>query len=235
MICICDHRTPCEVLESLKKHGFETILLPPDPSLPKPVCGHSDLLVFIHDGSLLTRRSYYEIAQKEIDLICKNAELDLILSDEKSCLNYPGDCGLCVAISGSTVICREASTDRALLSLALNKGYTILNVPQGYTKCSCAILADGALITADRGIAKVTQSAGIDTLLIVPGYVDLPGYNCGFIGGASGLCGNTLYFCGNIERHPDHAKIVEFAQKHNTDIVSLSDGNLYDVGSLIFI
>lgn len=235
MICICDYRTPHRVLDSLGERCFEIIQLPPDPSLPTPVNGHADLLLFILDGFLLTRRNYYAIAQKEIDAICRTAGFDLILSEEKAESKYPNDCGLCAAVSRKTLICRRESTDRALISFAECNNYSILNVQQGYAKCSCAILADGAIITADRGIAKVTQRAGIDTLIIAPGRVDLPGYDYGFIGGASGLCGKTLYFCGNIEKHPDHEKIMEFAKKHNTDIVSLSDEHLYDVGNLIFI
>lgn len=235
MICICDYRTPHRVLDSLRERCFEIIQLPPDPSLPAPVNGHADLLLFILDRFLFTRRNYYAIARKEIDAICRTAGFDLILSDKKADNAYPDDCGLCAAISGNNIICRETSTDPALLSLAHNSRCSILNVPQGYAKCSCAILADGAIITADRGIAKITQRAGINTLVITPGYVDLPGYDYGFIGGASGLCGKTLYFCGNIEKHPDHEKIMEFAKKHNTDVVSLSDEHLYDVGSLIFI
>lgn len=222
-------------MDSLGERCFEIIQLPPDPSLPAPVNGHADLLLFILDRFLLSRLDYYAIAQKEIDAICKTAGFDLILSEEKAESQYPNDCGLCAAIPKKALICRRESTDRALISLAERNDYSVLNVQQGYTKCSCAILADGAIITADRGIAKTTQSAGIDTLVVSPGYVELPGYNYGFIGGASGLCGRTLYFCGNIGKHPDHAMIIEFAKKHDTDIISLSDDVLYDVGSLIFI
>lgn len=235
MICICDYRTPNDVLDSLSGRGFETVQLPPDPSLPEPVNGHADLLVFILDQYLITRRSYYGIAKKEIDLICETAILNLSLSDEKSGTKYPEDCGLCAAVSGDKIIYRKASADGEILRLAEDLGYKLLNVPQGYSKCSCAILADGAIITADRGIAKVTQNAEIDTLIITPGQVVLPGYNLGFIGGATGLCGNTLYFCGDLKTHPDFERIRDFAEAHGCETVSLSDEKLYDVGSLMFV
>lgn len=223
------------ISDALSARGFEVIKLPADPSLPEPVNGHADLLVFILDEFLLTRRDYYATAKKEIDRVCEASGMNLLISDNKAGGKYPDDCGFCAAISGNTVICREKSTDSALLTLARGKDYSVLNVNQGYAKCSCAILADGSIITADLGIAKATQGAGIDTLTIEPGRIDLPGYGCGFIGGASGLCGITLYFCGNIEIHPEHQRILEFAERHNTDIVSLSDEVLYDVGSLIFV
>lgn len=234
MICVCDYRTPRGVLDSLKKE-FDIIQLPPDASLPEAVNGHSDLLIFKIDNKLVTRKSYYRTAKDKIDLICEKCGLELILSDAEAGDKYPNDCGLCAAVSGRNIICIKASADGEILRLADDLGYNLLNVPQGYSKCSCAVLADGAIITADRGIAKNTKGAGIDTLVIAPGHIDLPGYDFGFIGGATGLCGNKLYFSGNLNSHPDHKAIEEFAQKHNTECISLSDEKLYDVGSIFFM
>lgn len=234
MICICDFRTPAGVLDTLKKE-FEIIQLPPDASLPAPVCGHSDLLVFRLDKYLVTRKSYYVVAKNEIDRVCKQAKLELILSDAKAGGEYPLDCGLCAAVTGKNILCREASTDGEILSLASRLGYKIINLPQGYTKCSCAVLADGAIITADRGIAAKTLENSIDTLLISEGNVDLTGYSYGFIGGASGLCGDTLYLCGDLSLHPDGSAITDFARRHGTNCISLGKERLYDVGTLIFI
>lgn len=234
MICVCDYRTPKGVLDSLKK-DYEIIQLPPDTSLPEAVSGHVDLLIFKLENKLVTRKSYYRTAMDKIDLICKKCGLELILSEAKAGGKYPSDCGLCVAVSGKNIICRKVSADGEILRLTNALGHSVIGVPQGYSKCSCAVLADGAIITADRGIAKVTLENGIDTLLISEGNVELPGYTYGFIGGATGLCENTLYFCGNLESHPDHTAIEEFARKHSTKCVSLSEEKLYDVGSLLFI
>ncbi len=234
MICVCDYRTPVGVLDSLKKE-FETIQLPPDSSLPEAVNGHSDLMIFRLENFLITRKNYYLTAKKTIDLICKNAGLELILSDSDAGNKYPKDCGLCAAVSGDRILCRKVSADGEILRLAESLDYSILNVGQGYSKCSCAILADGAVITADKGIAKETTENGIGTLVISVGHIDLPGYSYGFIGGASGLCDDKLYFCGDLTKHPDHEAIITFASKHKTECVSLGDGKLYDVGSLIFI
>jgi len=234
MICVCDYRTPKGVLDSLKK-DYEIIQLPPDTSLPEAVSGHVDLLIFKLENKLVTRKSYYRTAKDKIDLICEKCGLELVLSDVEAGDHYPNDCGLCAAVSGKNIICRNVSTDVEILRLADDPGYNLLNVPQGYSKCSCAVLADGAIITADRGIAKVTLENGIDTLLISEGNVDLPGYSYGFIGGATGLCGNKLYFCGDLRSHPDHEAIERFAKKHDTECISLSDERLYDVGTLLFI
>lgn len=224
MLCICDSRFDL-------KCDFEVIKLPPDPALSIGVCSHTDLLIFILEDTLITRRAYYEIAKPEIDFVCNSAGLKLVLSDDEAGEKYPKDCGLCAAVSGKKIICRKKSTDRTLLRIAEKKGYSIVNVAQGYAKCSSAVLSDGALITADVGIARAVT----DSLLIREGYIDLPGYGYGFIGGASGLYGNTLYFCGRIEDHPDYIAIKSFAHRHGTELCSLGNHKLFDVGTLFFM
>ncbi|MGM9642624.1 MAG: DUF6873 family GME fold protein [Eubacteriales bacterium] len=213
------------------KCDFELIKLPPDPALSVGVCSHTDLLIFILEDSLIARRSYYKIAKSELDFICRNSDLKLILSDDEAGEKYPNDCGLCAAISGKNIVCRKKSTDRTLLRVAEEKGYSVVNVAQGYAKCSSAVLPDGALITADVGIAR----AAPDSLLIREGYIDLPGYGYGFIGGASGSFGNTLYFCGRIEDHPDYIAIKDFADRHGAELCSLGNHKLFDVGTLFFV
>ena len=235
MLCLCDYRTPADILESLRSRGFETITMPADSSLPDPVNGHTDLKVFVYGGDISVRLDYYRQNKALIDAICKKSKLHLRLSYSSASKKYPFDCGLCAAVSGKKFLYCDRSTDQSLIERFNALDYKTVNLPQGYVKCSCALLADGAIITADRGIAKITQAEGIDTLLITPGFVDLPGYDYGFIGGASGLYGDTLYFCGNLDLHPDCEAIKEFALKHGTKCVSLGDNKLYDVGSLIFI
>lgn len=235
MICLCDFRTPRSSIISLERRGIEVLRLPPDIALPAPISGHTDLLVFILKNKLLTRESYYGKAYSVIDYICKRARLELVLSSESSGGAYPHDCGLCAAVSGKQIIYCEKSVDKSILLLAASHDYSLLKVSQGYAKCSCSMLADGAVITSDNGIAQKTRIAGIDTLSVAEGNIELPGYDHGFIGGASGLCENVLYFCGNIEAHPSYAEICRFAERHKTELISLSDEPLYDVGGLFFL
>lgn len=209
--------------------------MPADPSLPDPVNGHVDLILFSHNKEVTVRTEYYESNRELFDKICEKGNLSKILSNSLAGEKYPFDCGLCVAVSGNSFLFCDKSSDKSLRNRFEALGYKTVSLPQGYVKCSCALLADGAIITADRGIAKITQAEGIDTLLVTPGFVDLPGYDYGFIGGASGLCGDTLYFCGNLEHHPDCEAIRQFASEHGTKCVSLGENKLYDVGSLIFI
>ena len=84
-----------------------------------------------------------------------------------------------------------------LLGKVEELGLIRVNVSQGYAKCSTCVVGEDAIITYDRGIAKAADAAGMDVLVIEPGHVDLPGYDTGFIGGASGLV-------TDLRTHADH-------------------------------
>ena len=230
MLCVTDCKLPRACAESLSRLGFEIVLLPPFASLHAPVASHADLLVFPFDKTLIVHSDYAKTASKELSRIASHGYSIKPVSYPVG-NKYPLDVGLCAFISRGRLICNKKYTAPAVLELAHDRGLSVIDVRQGYAKCSCAVLADGAVITADRGI-----SAALDeSLLIGYGSIALPPYDYGFIGGACGSCGDTLYFTGNIKSHPDHESILRFCQAHSTKVVSLSDEPLFDVGSLFFL
>ncbi|MBQ9680002.1 MAG: hypothetical protein IJV48_04905 [Ruminococcus sp.] len=149
---------------------------------------------------------------------------------------YPSNVCLNAAVLGKRLICRIPSLDQKVKDYCETYGYELIHVNQGYAKCSCAVIGDNALITADKGIYHSLKESKIDILLIEEGRVRLDGADYGFIGGASGYDKKTktLYFCGDIDRHPDHENIRRFCDRHNTKIVSLTDDILTDVGGILF-
>jgi len=71
-------------------------------------------------------------------------------------------------------------------------------------------------------------------LLIEKGHIDLFELNYGFIGGCSFLLSNNeLAFLGNIKKHPDYDKILNFVKSKNKKLISLSNDKLIDLGSVI--
>ncbi|MBE6583360.1 MAG: hypothetical protein E7649_00070 [Ruminococcaceae bacterium] len=235
MFVLIDERASVEAITALRNKGFEPILMPPSPHLQTGVSSHTDMLVFMGFGRLFCHVSYYEQHKHIIDKICYASDLSLCLSDEKWSDKYPSDVLFNACLIGNTLICNEKSVSSLILDAARKDGCKVINVSQGYTQCSVCPVSDTAIITADKAIVKACQNCGFDVLLISEGHVYLPPYDFGFIGGASGLCGDTVYFCGNIDLHPDAASIKAFCQKHGKTVVSLSGGELFDVGSLFFI
>lgn len=149
---------------------------------------------------------------------------------------YPLNVPLNAAVVGKRLIANLHSLDCQVKQYCDSNGYELIHVNQGYAKCSCAVVSDTSVITADNGIYNSLKEKSIDVLKIMSGSIALPGADYGFIGGASGLDtdAHTLYFCGDIRRHPDYERIAEFCNKHGTDIVSLTNTGLQDVGGMIF-
>ena len=105
---------------------------------------------------------------------------------------------------------------------------------QGYSRCSVCVVSDNAIITADEGICRSAEAHGVNVLKIRPGYIDLPGFDYGFIGGASFKISDTkLAFTGRLDSHPDAEQMIGFASLHNVDIVYITDKPAFDIGGAI--
>lgn len=110
----------------------------------------------------------------------------------------------------------------------------IVNVNQGYTRCSTLVIDKKAIITADSSIATALKNNGVEVLKICEGNIILKGFNYGFIGGAGAKIDNTIYFFGNVKLHPDYNKIKAFIDKHNKEIKILCPKMpLTDIGGIV--
>ena len=146
---------------------------------------------------------------------------------------YPYDAAYCAAVFSHFAVANEKLTDRVLLEI-LKSEFTFINVKQGYAKCNICPVAENAVMTEDLGIYK-KLSEYMDVLLLDPGKVRLPGYGCGFIGGAAGLIGDKkLYFNGRISDRADYSRIMLFLEKYSVSVLT-NDYPLTDIGSIIAI
>ena len=230
---ITDVRINGECERNLAERGFDVIKLPASAMIQKPVSAHPDMLIFIGKDRLVCHRSYYDHASETLEPIADRAGPDILISDELWGQEYPNDVLFNAAQIGDRLICRSLST--SLLVLDAFAPENIVDVKQGYAKCSVCTVGNNGVITSDRSIAKSLEMTDIDLLLIEDGHTALDGYGCGFIGGTSGDDGENIYFCGNLELHPEADKIKEFCLAHGRQPISLSNAPLYDYGTLMFI
>ena len=218
--------------DALKEYGFDVLYSESIDSFIPYERRHADMQCLIIDDSAFILERCKRLVSE-----LKNA-YNVIPCCECISGEYPKNVPLNAAVVGRYVLARLNSLDPNVIDYCSTHGYELINVNQGYTKCSCAKVSDDAIITADRGIYNSAKELKIDALLIEEGRVRLSGADYGFIGGASGLheddCGRTLYFCGDITRHPDYISIKEFCDKHDTKMISLTDSELTDVGGIIF-
>ncbi len=235
MLAVTDQRIPREARLRLTALGFEVVTLPPFSRLSPPVASHPDMLMLPLGDRLFVTRAYYGEAKRELDAIAAQSGRRLCPIAREVSPKYPDDVGLNLCVVGKTILGRVDKAPKEVLAYAETLGYTAVSVRQGYAKCSTVVMGSRGLITADRGIEAAARRGGVPCLLISPGHVSLPGYDCGFLGGASGVCGGTVYFCGDLMTHPDGEAITDFCQYLGFTVVSLGAGALFDVGTIFFL
>ena len=234
---ITDERLGKACREALARMGFRTILLPPWETLPSPIASHTDMLLFRCGGSIIASRQY-ALRYPRIATLIAATGAELRLSDEVQGEDYPNDSIFNAAVIGKHLLCKSDTVSRDVLSLAKERGLTPLHTRQGYPACTTLVLDGSHAITSDGGIASLLSSVGVAVLKVSnSGSISLPPYEYGFIGGASGVCGETVYFVGNLASHPDAERIEEFIEASGKRAVSLApdSDSLLDVGGLIFI
>ena len=149
--------------------------------------------------------------------------------------DYPGDVLYNAAAVGTHFICSRY-TDPGLIEEAKRQGLSPVIVPQGYVKCNLAVLDPNHIITEDDGIAKVLSSVeDIECLHIKAGEVALPGFKYGFIGGACGVIGNTVFFSGDLSSHSSFTKIMDFCSSCGLETKWFSSYPLTDIGSVYIV
>ena len=228
LFCACD--IDKEITENLESLNITPVKLSGLDIFDTPVRNHPDMLCFhVGDNKWIFYKSVYDKNKREIDEL----SLDIILADNPKSGKYPDNIALNAAYLDKYILCAEKHTDKLIFEHC-EEEKTVLNIKQGYAKCSVCIVDEKSVITSDMSIYKTCIQNGIDVLLIRCGYIDLCGYDYGFIGGCSGLIDkNMLAFTGDITKHPDYDGIKEFCDSKNVEIISLSKKKLYDYGSLI--
>ena len=226
MLAYLSEKADNRIIDSLKKNGFDVILLTPFYSLSNPVYTHADMLLLSVKNTLFVHRDY-EISSKDF--------ANVIKIDEPISSKYPNDILLNIAIVGKNVFANTKHASATILKHLEQNGYSIHHVSQGYAHCSTCVVNDNAIITADKGIAITAQNIGIDVLLIDEGHISLPPYDYGFIGGSCGSYKDSIYFCGSLNYHPSGERIRDFCKAHRKNIVELCDAPLMDVGGILFV
>ena len=148
---------------------------------------------------------------------------------------YPDNVALNAALVGNRLLCKEKALHPRVKEYCNINNIKVLNVNQGYTKCSTLILNENAIITDDESIEKVSLINNINVLKISKGDIFLDSETVGFIGGASAVIDDIVYFFGDITSHRDGVKIIEFLSLYNLNYKCVIPGRLLDIGGIVHI
>lgn len=225
-----DYRITDEELNNLNKFSITVLKIPPCNALYPAITGHPDILINILDNNKIL--VHKDIQQSFINDLEKY-DFQVIVSNVSLGSLYPMDISLNSVAISNLFVHNTNFTDPILLEF--HKSKKIINVKQGYTKCSTIIVNDTAIITSDKSIGNKLLNEGIDVLILPPKDIILPHLDYGFIGGTCGLIEkDLLVFYGNISNYAYKEDVLSFLNKHNVKTAFLSDGNLMDRGSILF-
>lgn len=228
---VVDGRISNIMVNNLSNLGIHIIKTPCCREVYSSIAYHPDILLHPIGGKdVVVAPNVYD----ELKGILSNEGLRVIRGESVLKRNYPENAAYNIARVSKFAIHNFEYTDRQTLGLLEENEVELIHVKQGYSKCSICIVNEHAIIKSDRGIAKIVEKYGIETLLITPGHIVLPGVEYGFIGGISGLVGkNKLAFSGDLVRHPDHKRILDFLKIHGVEPVFLQKDKPIDLGSII--
>lgn len=217
-----------ELCDAVRNLGIHVITTHPNNTLPRPVRFHPDMLAYyLGNGKAILPKSETTL-QKKLQYF----GMQTIFTCDLLGKNYPKDAGCNVLSIGNHIFYNPRSADQQILRQCFGQHRHI--VAQGYTRCSVAVVNATSVMTADRGLSQAMQKAGFQVLELEPGYIELPGYEYGFIGGCCGLIApNVLAFTGSLNTHPNGDEIKQFLQNQGVDFIELSAKPLRDIGGLI--
>ena len=218
---------PEKSLKILKEYG-KIARTKSNKNLMKGLDTHTDILVHpLPSGELVVDRENFEYYKKIFP------DKNIIPSHSILSKKYPKDVSLNAFTFKNYFIHNLKFTDKVLLDYYKNSGYQMINIKQGYAKCSCLVTED-FIITSDGGIYESLRDF-IPIYKINHGEIRLQNFNYGFIGGASGALGKKIFFTGDFSHHSSYEEILKIIKKYNYEIEILSKGPIEDFGSIYFI
>ena len=234
-IAITDIRISNKCERALEKEGFFLIKLPPDHNLGTAVQSHPDTLLFYSGGEIITTADYCEDAPyvfTDLREYCQSIKITFTADERRN--KYPLDCVMNALVVEDKIFCKSDTVSKAIIRLAERQRLEICHVKQGYPACTTLAFGNNA-ITADAGMADALSKKGVKVTLINNGDISLPPYEYGFIGGASAVYENKVYFLGDLSTHRDGVKIRSAIESAGYKVISLSDEPLSDLGGIIFL
>jgi len=224
-IAILDPRAPQKAKQKLKRLNFYVAETPVHKKLHKPVRGHVDMMLFRHGNKVI-----YEPVLEKIAGVLRQNGYRCIKGERIKSSKYPRDIIYNACSIDDHIIHYRGKIDQDIKNLRARH----ILVNQGYAKCSTAPVDKKRIITFDKGIKDAWKRGGGEALIVKPGHVKLPGYKTGFIGGATGVGRECVFFVGSLSTHPDGQAMRNFIRASGKGIIELYRGPLYDVGTVMF-
>ena len=154
---IIDNRMREIEKNKLKELGYELIEINSNRTVYTEISSHVDIFCTKIKNNFIVEDSQYNLIKENI-----NKKIKVIKGTTKIEKKYPEDIKYNVCIVGNYAIHNFNYTDRKVYEILKNENYNLINVKQGYSKCSIAVIDENSIITADEGIFKTLKQYKFD-------------------------------------------------------------------------
>ena len=240
---LADFRMRQEEKEYIKQLGYEIIEVSYNNELYDEIAAHVDISYVKIKDTVITSPDRFVELSKIIKCDVGNKEISK---------EYPYDIPYNVCIMGINAIHNFKYTDEIVKEKLEKEQYNLINVNQGYTKCSIAVIDDRSCITSDIDIAKKLMDNGIDVLFVYEPdikllkrtnqnetiqnrmffeYSDMQG----FIGGAMARIEDEVILFGDANKLLNKDKIINFIESKGIKLKWFEGLDVVDYGSIVIV
>jgi len=152
---IIDNRMRIIEKQKFKDMGYEIIEVQTNTDVYHEISSHVDIWACKVGNEIIV-----EPTQK-----LKNIS-NLVYGKEKVLIPYPADIKYNVCVIGKKAIHNLKYTDEILKQKLICENFELINTTQGYTNCSIAVIDKKSAIVTDKGLNKILQKHGIQTLYL---------------------------------------------------------------------
>jgi hypothetical protein len=228
MLILADKRIPVEAQRSLARYG-EVIPFSTEGITYPAISCHPDIFFCKMNGELIVAPN---IPEKYKETLSKNS-VSFIEGESAIGEKYPATSWYNAVCTADYVIHNFRNTDPAITDRTGNRD--LIHVDQGYTRCNLLPLEDNCFITSDAGISRMLDRYGLKNLFVDPADILLPGMKHGFFGGVCGIYEDKVFIVGNLDKFKEGAKVRNYLEALEYEIVELYDGPIFDGGSILFL
>ena len=221
---------------TLKYLGYELVPIQRSNNVYPEISSHVDIFTTKIGDTLVVEKSQFE----DLTFMLKKSEYNIVRGKEQIEMHYPDDIKYNVAIIGNYAVHNFKYTDKKVLKLLQEGGYELIDVEQGYTNCSIAVIDDTSVITTDKKIAERLRANNLSVLLLdyTPDIKLLDEHGRyssmqGFIGGAIGKVDNNIIIFGDLEKIDRDGKIRNFITERHLQIIEFNGLDVIDYGGIL--
>ena len=228
MLILCDRKMPETAKAKLATYG-EIVEFSTAGITYEAISGHPDIFFCPTPVGLIVAPNLPEKYFK----ILNEKGISYTIGQLPVGIQYPDSAKYNTLVTKNFIVQNDAISDATILKQ--NPNHEIINVRQGYVRCSLLALPNNSFIISDRGIEKSLHQHKLEVLYIDPACVKLEGFEHGFFGGTCGIHENSLFICGSLTYFKESELILEFTEKAGVQIIELFDGPPMDVGTILFL